>query len=79
MYQEQLGLCHRRGVQMKMMKQAHLEAILSKDRTIQNLTDMVAECEERIACLEGDPTGQRFVVCGCCRNVHSLVKHKINM
>ena len=63
MYQEQLSLSHRREVQVKIMKQAHREAILTKDRTIQSLTDMMAENEEKIAYLEGRTTGQRFAVC----------------
>lgn len=69
MYQEQLSLCHRRDVQLKIMKQAHREAISAKDRTIETLTDMVAENEETIAHLEGRTTRQRLVVCLVLYNV----------
>ena len=62
MYQEQLDLSHRREVQVKIMKQAHQEALLAKDRTIQNLTDMIAESEERV---EGQTAYHGFVVCVC--------------
>ena len=66
MYQEQLSLSHRRQVQLKITKQAHREAILAKDRTIQTLTDMVAENEETIARLEGrTDTNQRLAMCVC--------------
>ena len=55
LYQEQLDFSHRREVQIKMMKQAHREAIVEKNLTIDSLSDIIAEKDERIAELEGRP------------------------
>ena len=55
LYQEQLEFSHRREIQIKMMKQVHREAILEKNLTIESLTDIIAEKDERIAELEGRP------------------------
>jgi hypothetical protein len=55
LYQEQLEFSHRREIQIKMMKQTHREAILEKNLTIESLTDIIAEKDERIAELEGRP------------------------
>ena len=61
--QHQIEISQKQEIQLKLMKRLHEEAIVEKNITIRNLSDLITEKDERIAELTGKPYNPELVTC----------------